>query len=873
MKLQIFYYSGTHWDREWYQTFQGFRKRLVDMTDGLIDGLKNTADYGIFHFDGQTIVLEDYLEIRPEMKDELSALIKVGKIVIGPWYVMPDEFLISGESIIRNLRRGMKISREWGVEPAHNAYICDIFGHAAQSPQIFSGMGLYNTILGRGTNDGMEKGHFVWEALDGTQIIAFKERDNDGYGDFNAFIARVANELEGEELDKAVKEYVDKEVERSGIPLVLLMDALDHQCFRTDTGKYLESLRRVYPDAEVHHCSIEEFDEIQKQYKDKLEVRRGELCRPSKALGVGYNHVIAHTLSSRYPLKKYNDINQTRLEKWASPIYAFGKTDIAKGFLSLAEKYLIQNHPHDSICGCSIDQVHKDMIYRFDQTSQLCDEIINPFIESLASDDGFEVLEPRAEGEGLRLRIFNPLPYKTTRTVVARVDLEKLKTHYREPFGYEEIPSFRLYDKSGKELVYGYTHYYANNKYNKSNFKYVGDVYDISFECTLDAATVTEFYIEPSEKPTRNTASLLASPTSAEGDYISLSINPNGTVNITDKRSGEVYKNLLTLIDDGEIGDGWFHASPISDTLFSPNSAEISVVENNPVRVTFRIAQSFKLPSGMIFTTPIRRSENTVDYTVYHEVSLAKADTGITVHTYTHNNACDHRLRMRLPKTAVGDTYEASQYFGYVTRTCGDDPTTSDWKEYCWADRNTAGICAKRAGNRGLAFISAYGIHECGVWQNGDMDITLFRCFDKMPNGMKNSVTGQLIERLDFNYRIMLYTGEDSFAELQREQDFFAAGLAFATVEGGKAISYRPTFEVVGKDIVYTTANALDDGAEIRVFNDSEKESKVQILLPSDTKSAALTELDGRIITVLDINEEKVSFTLPAFRIATVKFN
>lgn len=131
---KIFLYSGTHWDREWYQTFQGFRKRLVDMVTELIEELETNDKYGIFHMDGQTIVLEDYLEIMPHMKDRLAALIKKGKILIGPWYNMPDEFLVSGESIIKNLRLGMKISREWGVEPSSNAYICDIFGHSSQTP-------------------------------------------------------------------------------------------------------------------------------------------------------------------------------------------------------------------------------------------------------------------------------------------------------------------------------------------------------------------------------------------------------------------------------------------------------------------------------------------------------------------------------------------------------------------------------------------------------------------------------------------------------------------------------------------------------------------------------------------------------------------
>ena len=85
-------FSGTHWDREWYQDFQGFRYRLVEMMDDLLQELETDPRYGVFHLDGQTIVLEDYLAIRPENRARLESLIQKGKIEVGPWYVMPDEF-------------------------------------------------------------------------------------------------------------------------------------------------------------------------------------------------------------------------------------------------------------------------------------------------------------------------------------------------------------------------------------------------------------------------------------------------------------------------------------------------------------------------------------------------------------------------------------------------------------------------------------------------------------------------------------------------------------------------------------------------------------------------------------------------------------
>ena len=139
--MKIFYINSTHWDREWYVPFQNFRYNLVEMVDGLLNILENDSSYRMFCFDGQTIALEDYLEVAPENADRLGKLIRDGRLLIGPWYVMPDEFLVSGESLIRNLVQGHAIARKWGVEAWKYGYVCDIFGHIAQLPQILNGFG------------------------------------------------------------------------------------------------------------------------------------------------------------------------------------------------------------------------------------------------------------------------------------------------------------------------------------------------------------------------------------------------------------------------------------------------------------------------------------------------------------------------------------------------------------------------------------------------------------------------------------------------------------------------------------------------------------------------------------------------------------
>ena len=76
--------SHTHWDREWYLTFQQFRLKLVHLVDKLLDVLATDPDFKYFMLDGQTIVLDDYLHMRPENEEKLRRHIQNGRILIGP---------------------------------------------------------------------------------------------------------------------------------------------------------------------------------------------------------------------------------------------------------------------------------------------------------------------------------------------------------------------------------------------------------------------------------------------------------------------------------------------------------------------------------------------------------------------------------------------------------------------------------------------------------------------------------------------------------------------------------------------------------------------------------------------------------------------
>lgn len=864
--MKIFVYSGTHWDREWYQTFQGFRHRLVEMADVLLDGLDRKEDYNVFHFDGQTIVLEDITEIAPDLEPRLKKYIESGRIQIGPWYCMPDEFIISGESIIKNLQLGRELSHKWGVEPNKEGYICDIFGHIAQMPQIFDGMDIHHAILGRGTNEHTTPMHFRWQSPDGTDVITFKLDDIRGYGDFSTVAPQTKNPIEGvpvEKIMESIKPYCDERMTKCNVPVLLLLDACDHNNWHGDTPTYVEALKKLYPDAEVYHANVMDFCNAVDVYADELPYKKGELNETAKKVG-GYIHLITNVLSSRYPIKKNNDQIQTTLEKVIQPIYAYGKSKSRDGFLHLAQKYLIQNHPHDSICGCSIDQVHRDMVYRFDQSKQICGEIMNRVINSIRSGE-FEkpVFVSEDSHPSKILRIYNPLPYKIHRMIETEVHFPKNYAKYQEPFGFEPICRFKLYDADGKEVPYG-----INDIIVRSN----EDVYKLTIEADLTPSGIIDIEVREEATPTRYFETLSTGTYTAENEFIKMQINPaDATISVTDKANGRTYPALLTLMDDGEIGDGWFHCNPKIDRTVCGTLVSVEKCEDNINSVTFKLNVNLRLPKEVVrHVNGTRRSEECVDVPATHYITLYRTEKYLKVKTIVDNKALDHRLKLRLGTGIAGDKYYASQAFAMIERDCDFDKNTADWKERGSAEKATEGIVVKYDKNGGMAFMSRYGLHECAVSSDGNIDITLLRCCNTTIHVNKEP-DGELPGVHEFEYLVMPVTKDDTAAKLYKTGDTFKADIFSTTVEAATGMKYAGGLEIKGDTFVFTTANKLDDGMEFRFFNCSDSEETGEIVLPEGAKTAALTYIDGRKIADIPVSDGKINPTIGKWKIATIK--
>jgi alpha-mannosidase len=371
----------THWDREWYLPFEQFRLRLGAVVDGVLDTLERDPSFTSFTLDGQAIVLEDYLDVRPENAGRLRALLDAGRLEVGPSYVLPDEILVGGESLVRNLLLGRRVCRRFGVEPSGAGYLPDSFGHPAQVPQILAGFGIRTLLFSRGLGDEIDDVGVVFRWRAGpAEVVACQMLPH--YDNF----ARLTWHHDAEERVRAIVERFGDLVRGAGQDEILLANGSDHLPVEPELPKILAGLEGTF--------RIGRYDE-HAPAPDGLPVHEGEL------VGSRLQNVLRGVNSARIYLKQANERAETRLlsiETAAALRTLRERAPYPSADLRLAWRDLLRNHPHDSICGCSCDEVHRDMLVRYEQLDRTLD-----------------VVEREALGVGGAL--VNTLPFRRLRAV------------------------------------------------------------------------------------------------------------------------------------------------------------------------------------------------------------------------------------------------------------------------------------------------------------------------------------------------------------------------------------------------------------------------------------------------------------------------
>ena len=347
---QVHVVPHTHWDREWYLPFAVYRRRLVALLDSLLLALPREPGLR-FHLDGQMAVVDDYLEARPDRLAALRAAAAAGRVSLGPWYTLPDEHLVSGEALLRNLELGVERARELG-EPMAVGYLPDQFGHTAQMPQVLRLRGIETAVVWRGVPDAGVGGVFSWEALDGSCVRTVHLQR--GYGHGRGLPLAAA----------ALRERLATETWAPAPGPWLVMAGDDHQPVPSGLDRALGTAELERPAA---ISSLAEFLAAAPAAEGRL---RGELHSAATSF------VLKGTLSSRFPLKLEHAALERLVERHLEPIWTLTGRPWPERELRYIWRQLILNSAHDTICGCSVDQVHEQASARIERAVRTAGALI-----------------------------------------------------------------------------------------------------------------------------------------------------------------------------------------------------------------------------------------------------------------------------------------------------------------------------------------------------------------------------------------------------------------------------------------------------------------------------------------------------------------
>lgn len=668
-KLHII--SHTHWDREWYQPFQGFRFRLVSQIDELLRILESEPEFYCFHLDGQTCCLEDYLEIRPENKLRLQNQISNGRIAIGPWYVMPDEFVVSGEALIRNIQKGISICQEYGTEPMPAGYVTDIFGHCSQLPQILKQFGIESAFLHRGTiSDENEKTEMLWQGADGSEILLVKMYKNTGYCELMVPLYVSCNEKE------KLVEYFEGKKKLATTPVLFTMEGGDHVPTLKNKLLQVKMMNEILTDIECVHSSIKDYLEDLNRELDrkKLITLKGELRAPAKFGSC--NDVFFGTGSARFDLKNANDKCEILLTRYAEPLNAWAWIkggDDNSSFIKCAWKYLLLNHPHDSIVGCSIDQVHKDMLYRFDQCKMIALACATEAIRTIS-----ELIS--VDHNNLNVTIFNMSNItKCVSEVVLEIPISELSK-------YKSCSSLVLTDEQGTEYegeivkiveqersdyFMRKTEFLWGSKWHSPDFNRVDGtekpiIAHIYINVTLNLSPFSyntySVRIKKAKTTIKNMDSFI------ENEFLKITVNSNGTINVYNKETKKTYKNICNLEDCGDSGSGWNHKYPTNDTVLYSCKGAYEIKSS----ITFGKHYS-KITAEFKWDVPFdldEKGENRLNrystLVVKNTYTLRNDKRHIECETQIENTAQRHRIRLLCPTHLKTDTVSFDTPFDIV---------------------------------------------------------------------------------------------------------------------------------------------------------------------------------------------------------------
>ncbi|WP_339296040.1 alpha-mannosidase [Paenibacillus sp. FSL W7-1279] len=885
--------SHTHWDREWYLPYEKHHVRLIELMDSLLETMEKDSEYRSFFLDGQTIIIEDYLQVRPEKKEQLEKLITDGRIMIGPWYILQDAYLTSSEANVRNMQIGHQDAERYGTV-AKIGYFPDTFGLTGQIPQLMLQSGIDNAFFGRGvkptgfnntvSDSGYESSfsELMWEGPDGSKVlgILFANWYSNG------------NEVpvdEGEAKAFWDRKLADAE-KYASTPELLYMNGCDHQPIQTDLPEGIRTAKKLYPDTEFIHSNFDDYlTAVRKKLPQDLSSVKGEL-RSQRTDGWG---TLVNTASARVYLKQMNQRGQTLLEKVAEPLASYASLlgkEYPHHLFTYAWKTLMQNHPHDSICGCSVDEVHREMVTRFEKSAHVAENIVDDSVRVIADAVDTSAFEQWGS-DPLPLVVFNTTGWSRSGTVSIELDAKRL--YFREGYSLEETSRrMKEIDLSGRVLVnaqgqavpctvedlglqFGYD--LPDDRFRQP---YMCRRVRLTFEASaIPAMGLTSYAWVKSEVKPAEVESLISNANVMENELIKVEIQGDGSFALTDKKNGQVYRDLGVYENTGDIGNEYMYKQPDGEAALTTKgqTAQISVLEDTPYRASIEIVHNWSIPAmadskldeeqhELVYypNRKAQRSSEMVPMRIRTVVSLNRSGKGVEIEATMDNQAKDHRVRALFPTDLQASSHNVDSMFEVATR--GNEPA-AEWENPSYTAHQQAFVDVTTA-TAGLT-VANQGLNEYEVLRDGrnTIAVTLLRSVGELGDwGYFPTPEAQCIGVHTVRMEVIPHQGDGmkSGAYAEAYQFQIPWTVAQTGVHAGAVASTSAPLEWSHEELAFSSlkVNPKTGDLMLRWFNmaGTDTELKLKSSLPSQgVYKSSILEVEG---TVQSFDDQE-SFTLP----------
>jgi len=889
----------THWDREWYASYQTFRLRLVAMLDEFLPFLEREPGYTRFLLDGQTAVIDDYLEIRPEAEATLRRLAASGRLSVGPWMILMDEFMVSGETIVRNLQYGLARASEFGGAMAVG-YLPDMFGHVAQMPQILAAAGFEHAVVWRGVPAAIDRNAFWWRALDGSCV-----RAEYLYGSYS----------NGRDIPSDAKDLVqrarDYEVELGSARVgdLLLMNGTDHQSPQPWLGRVVAEANALQDDYEFVVTSLPEY--VATQPSDALPAWTGELrsgARANLLMGVGSNRVDVHQACARA---------ERALERVAEPLSALlvPHDRYPAALLRTAWHALVLNSAHDSSCACSHDEVVDQVLVRYHEARQIAEGLSRAAVTTLGTtidaDAGSTIVvnPTAAHRRGLvSVPVRGVDPVRVTdhegRTVPhqilgARTGLGFNTMTIASKSGWvldmirgQEFAGFAAggwtcepHPDGGWSITvmpaYGEQPAIALDELRERIMQLAHDEADATLRYAVTGVSVRDVVFLTDPVAGFGWTTYRVGETAAADDARLTDVAPvqggdawldNGLVRVEVDPSDGTFAlrtadmacgGLHRLVDGGDGGDTYNYSPPAADLEVGPETVTVAVTAAGPLLGRLEITTTLRVPAfaegDEVATTA--RAATLVDLTVTTTLELRAGEPFVRVHDEFVNTARDHRLRAHFPLPAPVAGSDAECAFAVVHRGLTAEGGPQEAALPTFPSRR---FVDASDGERGLALVHD-GLLEYEVIDDGaTLALTLLRATGWLsrlmpslrpnPAGPPVPVPGaQLLTRCVADYAVLLHTGDWRAAALYDIAD--AVLVPFGRARGGGLHRTTPPVgSALTVDGAVVSAVRRDDAGhlEVRVVNPSDEPTPVTVSYRDAPARGWTVDLRGRALAPFD---------------------